>query len=233
MRPNFNEALLARKVRVSRGGAALSAELDPPTAELAEWRAPHLLDGLALALDWLPVAVFALDESGGILFSNRRAREYLDEGSGLRETHGHLRCEFSEDSSVLGAAIRRAASLAEGQAPIVVTARRSQPGRRFEVLLLPGAASGMVMAFAHVAEEGGALSQELARKLYGLSERESEVASAVVAGHTLEQAAEALDVDKETVRSHLKRVFSKTETSRQAELVRLLSVGLFGLEVGR
>jgi DNA-binding CsgD family transcriptional regulator len=230
MRPNFNEALLARTVRVSRAGAARSAELEPPSPGLVEWRASHLLDGLTLALDWLPLAVFALDESGAILFSNRRARSILDAGSGLRESHGHLRCEFSEDSSVLGAAVRRAAALAEGQAPIVVTAGRSQPGRRFELLLLPGAARGIVMGFAHAAEEGSTFSQDLARKLYGLSERESEVASAVVAGRTLEQTAEALDVDKETVRSHLKRVFSKTETSRQAELVRLLSVGLFGLE---
>jgi DNA-binding CsgD family transcriptional regulator len=215
---------------MSRGGAALSSEREAQTPRLVDWHARRLLDGLTLAFDWLPLAVLALDESGTILFSNRRARRYLETGSGIRETHGRLRCEFSEDSSVLSASVRRAAALAEGQAPIIVTARRSQAGRRFELLLLPGDSRGLVMVFAYVADEGTGVSQELARKLYGLSERESEVASAVVAGHTLEQAAQALDVDKETVRSHLKRVFSKTETSRQAELVRLLSVGLFGLE---
>lgn len=215
---------------MSRGVAALSAELEAQAPVLVDWRAHRLLDGLATAFDWLPLAVFALDDAGAILFSNRRARRYLDAGSGIRASHGHLRCEFSEDSSGLGAAVRRAATLAEGQAPIVVTARRSSPGRRFELLLLPGASRGVVMVFAYVPDEGESVSQALVRKLYGLSERESEVASAVVAGRTLEQAAQALSVDKETVRSHLKRVFSKTETSRQAELVRLLSVGLFGLE---
>jgi DNA-binding CsgD family transcriptional regulator len=215
---------------MSRRAAALSGELESQAAPLLGWHAERLLEGLSVAFDLLPVALFALDASGQILFSNRRARRYLDSGSGIRESRGRLRCEFSEDSSALTASLRRAAALPDGQPPIVVTARRSQQGRRFELLLLPGSSRGVVVVFAYVAEAGAGVSQELARKLYGLSERESEVASAVVAGRTLEQAAKALRVEKETVRSHLKRVFSKTETSRQAELVRLLSVGLFGLE---
>jgi DNA-binding CsgD family transcriptional regulator len=215
---------------MSRRGAALGTEPESQRPRLVGRRADGLLSGLTAAFDRLPLAVFAVDEAGEILYSNRRALRYLEAGSGIRESRGRLRCEFSEDSTALTAALVRAATLPEGHPPIVATARRSDPGRRLELLLLPGCSRGVVVVFGYVTEGSAGVSQNLARKLYGLSERESEVASAVVAGRTLEEAAQALSVEKETVRSHLKRVFSKTETSRQAELVRLLSVGLFGLE---
>jgi DNA-binding CsgD family transcriptional regulator len=48
------------------------------------------------------------------------------------------------------------------------------------------------------------------------------VAGELVAGRTLAQTSRRLGIRPETARTHLKRVFSKTGVSRQAELVRLL-----------
>jgi DNA-binding CsgD family transcriptional regulator len=48
------------------------------------------------------------------------------------------------------------------------------------------------------------------------------VASELVAGRTLAQASRRLGIMPQTARTHLKRVFSKTGVTRQAELVRLL-----------
>jgi len=218
---------MSRAVAVVQPEPALEGGLPP------EPRMDRVLDGMAAAFDFLPMAVFAVDDSGQILFCNQRARHHLDVGSGIRESHGRLRCEFSEDSSRLTEALRRALVVHDAAAPIVVTARQGNGGRRFELLLRPARSERAVVVFACAPEEPLGFSQALSRQLYGLSERESEVASAVVAGLTLEETAELLKVEKETVRSHLKRVFSKTQTSRQAELVRLLSIGLFGLETGR
>jgi DNA-binding CsgD family transcriptional regulator len=214
--------------------AAAVIETEPALpGGLPEPHAERVLAGMAAACDFLPMAMFAVDDNARILFCNRRARRHLDVGSGIRESHGRLRCEFSEDSSRLTEALRRAFVVHDTAVPIVVTARRGNGSRRFELLLGPVPAERAVVVFASAPEEPLGFSQALARQLYGLSERESEVASAVVAGLTLEETAESLKVEKETVRSHLKRVFSKTETSRQAELVRLLSIGLFGLETPR
>jgi len=58
--------------------------------------------------------------------------------------------------------------------------------------------------------------------LFGLTNREAEVANAVAAGYTVAQAAQALAISPHTVRQHLAIVFRKTGTSRQAELVALL-----------
>jgi DNA-binding CsgD family transcriptional regulator len=62
----------------------------------------------------------------------------------------------------------------------------------------------------------------LLRRLYGLTEAEAEVALHVMHGADLKQISEELSISYTTVRTHLQHVFDKTETHRQAELVRLL-----------
>ena len=187
----------------------------------------------ASALDWLPVAVLTVAADGLILYCNRRAEGYLGRASGIRESHGRLRCARSEDSARLARALRQLSSELSGSEPLVLTIGSSHGGRSLSLLLAPDAGLGNVCVFAFDPREPAAFSAMLARRLYGLSERETEVASAVVSGRTLEEIAASLGVEKETVRSHLKRVFMKTQTSRQSELVRLFSTGLFGLEEAR
>ena len=55
-----------------------------------------------------------------------------------------------------------------------------------------------------------------------MTESEARVASALTLGKTIEQIAVEFGISTITVRSHLKRVFDKTDTRRQADLVRLL-----------
>jgi DNA-binding CsgD family transcriptional regulator len=186
----------------------------------------------ATALDWLPVAVLTVAADGLILYCNRRAEDYLGRASGIRESHGRLRCARSEDSARLARALRQLSSEISGE-PLVLTVGSTHGGKSLSLLLAPGTGLGNVCVFAFDPREPAAFSSMLARRLYGLSERETEVASAVVSGRTLEEIAASLGVEKETVRSHLKRVFMKTQTSRQSELVRLFSTGLFGLEEAR
>ena len=58
---------------------------------------------------------------------------------------------------------------------------------------------------------------------YGLTPREASLAVALGDGVTVEQAAERLAMRYETARTHLRRILSKTQTSRQAELMNLLA----------
>jgi DNA-binding CsgD family transcriptional regulator len=62
----------------------------------------------------------------------------------------------------------------------------------------------------------------LLRRLYRLTEAEAEIALHVMRGADLKQVSEELSVSLTTVRTHLQHVFDKTDTHRQAELVRLL-----------
>jgi DNA-binding CsgD family transcriptional regulator len=60
------------------------------------------------------------------------------------------------------------------------------------------------------------------RHTYGLTPREAVLAIALGQGQTLDEAAEQLQMRYETARTHLRRILSKTETSRQTELALLL-----------
>lgn len=57
------------------------------------------------------------------------------------------------------------------------------------------------------------------RELYELSASESKVVSLLVQGRNTKEIASSLEVADSTLRTHLKRIFSKTHTRHQAELV--------------
>lgn len=59
--------------------------------------------------------------------------------------------------------------------------------------------------------------------LYGLTAAEARLACALSQGHDLSKLSAQWRVSRETLRTHLKRVLSKTGTSRQTDLVRLLN----------
>jgi DNA-binding CsgD family transcriptional regulator len=60
---------------------------------------------------------------------------------------------------------------------------------------------------------------------YGLTPAEATVLELVAGGLRVSEIAEVLGVRVCTVRTHLSRVFSKTDTHRQLDLVRLVAVG--------
>jgi DNA-binding CsgD family transcriptional regulator len=61
--------------------------------------------------------------------------------------------------------------------------------------------------------------------LYGLTRAEARLASLLAKDLSLADAADELEVSQHTVRTHVKRIFSKTTTERQSGLIRLLLSG--------
>jgi DNA-binding CsgD family transcriptional regulator len=59
-------------------------------------------------------------------------------------------------------------------------------------------------------------------KLYKLTGGELRVLLALARGVGAKEAADSLGISEATVRTHLQQMFSKTGTSRQADLLRLL-----------
>ena len=64
---------------------------------------------------------------------------------------------------------------------------------------------------------------DLVRSLFDLTASEAEVARCLVRGRSVEEIAMERGVSHNTVRTHLRKVLEKTGTSRQAELVALLT----------
>jgi DNA-binding CsgD family transcriptional regulator len=61
---------------------------------------------------------------------------------------------------------------------------------------------------------------------FGLTQAEARLALHLVAGGTLQSAAVKLNITYETARSSLKKIFRKTETCRQAELLLVILTAL-------
>jgi DNA-binding CsgD family transcriptional regulator len=79
-------------------------------------------------------------------------------------------------------------------------------------------------AFILVTEPNGASarSSRLLQQIFGLSAAEVRVAQRLMLGETPEEAAASLGIKISTLRWHLASLYRKTDTRRQAELVRLL-----------
>lgn len=65
--------------------------------------------------------------------------------------------------------------------------------------------------------------------VFGLSNSEAQLADAIAGGATLDEAAARCGLTRETARTYSKRIFAKTGTRGQPDLVRLLLSGLAGL----
>ncbi len=63
---------------------------------------------------------------------------------------------------------------------------------------------------------------EFLARAFGLTGAEARFAVRIGSGASLPEAADALGIARSTAKTHLARVFDKTDVRRQAELVRLL-----------
>jgi DNA-binding CsgD family transcriptional regulator len=86
-------------------------------------------------------------------------------------------------------------------------------------------ASGLATVFISDPEARLETSHEIIRRLYGLTAREASVASAFAAHANLEQVSSELGISRETVRWHLRQLYRKTGTHRQAALLGRLAEG--------
>lgn len=64
---------------------------------------------------------------------------------------------------------------------------------------------------------------ETVRRAFGLTHAEARTARLIAMGASTQDISDELEIATETVRKHLKSIFAKTDTHRQAELVALLS----------
>jgi DNA-binding CsgD family transcriptional regulator len=91
---------------------------------------------------------------------------------------------------------------------------------RCRSIMAPFAAS--VAVFAQDPTEVPLMPGEAFARLYGLTGGELRVLLALAQGLGAKEVADMLGIGEPTVRTHLQRMFSKTSTSRQVELLQLL-----------
>lgn len=193
-------------------------------------------------LDAMPIGVIMMTNGGGILSANRFGRELIDTEDALAVTGGILTAKMSggrvrlRDYLQSSPPPRSADRLAE---LLTLSIPRPEPMRPLTVLIAPvhdrtqerGRDDPAAVVFIGDPERPVPMDPRRLTRLYGLSRAEARVAALLGQGKRLEEIANALGLTYETVRKHLKQIFSKTSTDRQAELVRTLSLGPGGLRL--
>lgn len=187
-------------------------------------------------LDRLHTAVAVLDSHARVMLVNRAAEGILAARDGLRLAGTRLHAAARPDAERLSALVRSAIDAATGRAPgaggrlaLTRPSRRRPyallvtPLPRKELLFLPERPAAMV--FITDPEHRHEPPPDALMRLHGLTRRQAELAVVLAAGHSLEETAAALGISTATARVHLRQVFAKTDTHRQAELVKLL-IGL-------
>ncbi|ACE85058.1 helix-turn-helix transcriptional regulator [Cellvibrio japonicus] len=164
-----------------------------------------------------------------VLFANSVARELLDKKDSVfiraGELHSkHLSEQLALHNLIGAAAHKNARGIRQGGS---LTLSRPLGQRALAVHVLPvgdDAPDRCFPVLVLIVDPDGDPRPQLTtlRTLYGLTKAEAAVAIRVTQGERLQVVADALAISLSTARIHLQRVFEKTGTHRQAELVRLL-----------
>ncbi|MGU3667469.1 helix-turn-helix transcriptional regulator [Methylobacterium sp. A49B] len=199
-----------RPWRLIAGGVAPA----PPDPGLVE-AALHLLaerfeQGLAVT-----------DRSGHARFLNRAARAFIGRGL-LRLEHGYLRGPTPEAGAALRrilaacAAGRGGATRLDGKGGTLLVAACAIPGAPE-----PAGAGAVLLRLIDPAD-APLPDPDALRNQFGFTPAESDLALDILAGNDLAASARRRGITRNTARVHLRRLFEKSGTRRQAELMRLL-----------
>jgi DNA-binding CsgD family transcriptional regulator len=185
------------------------------------------------ALDRLPAGVILVDDHGRILEANRAAKLILSQNDGLRTDKEGLAAATSNQTKELRSRIAAAALTARGKGVSAggsIAIVRPSGKRPLGVVMMPASVHAFppdarepaVMIFVSDPEAKLRTAPEVLARVYDLTAAESRLAEQLMHGESLVHAAERLGVSHNTARTHLQRIYQKTETTHQGDLVRLL-----------
>jgi DNA-binding CsgD family transcriptional regulator/PAS domain-containing protein len=189
---------------------------------------------LAEALDGLSTGMFLVDASGHIMHANAAGHVLLEAGDVIQTMGGHLLARDRHADRVLREVF---AAAGEGDAAIgsngISITINQEGGDPFVAHLLPLTSGERSRAgtsykaaaalFVHKAALATASPPEVIAKTYRLTPTELRVMLAVVDFGSILEIAEALGIAETTVKFHLRNLYAKTGTNRQADLVKLLA----------
>ena len=183
-----------------------------------------------IILDKLDRGVVLLDARGRVLDANSLAVGLLEAGDGMALRSGRL--AFSDvglDSRLVRLLDIRNSAAAERNVALAARVRRSN-GASYRVVITPvpeGADERDVafVALIYAPDEQRDISTDVLRELYALTPAQAQVARSLFAGRSVEESAAALNLSLNTVRTHLKQIFTRCEVQSQAELLHLLAQG--------
>lgn len=251
LRHDFGDGMFVRlddRISLAVAAARRSTPFDTPERlELLTLLVPHLQQALRMqrhveelasrntdlfgACNVYGHGAIVVSGAGRILHANPVAERILRAGDALRAHWQRLEAATTSVGDRLEAALRGNGADRSGRSFLCPRPAGADP---YVIHVLPIEhcdRSLIVIVDTGVHHEP---SPTLLRRLYRLTPSEAQVALRVARGTGLIRIADELSVSPATVKTHLRHVFDKTGTHRQAELVRLLlNLGPFADEAAR
>jgi DNA-binding CsgD family transcriptional regulator len=184
-------------------------------------------------LEQLPCGVVVIDRRARVAHATASAKATIRDGDGLSLTSRGLRAnDLTADRRLQSAMVGGPSARACGE-PIIVPRDRSALPLVVRVLQLPVTTGeplldeNAALVFLYDPSNFAPRDARLLTALFRLTRAEAAVALRVGDGIGLSGVANELGVSVSTVRTHLQRIFAKTDTHRQAQLSQLLA-GVYG-----
>lgn len=187
---------------------------------------------LQAAVDMSPTGMIFFDSAGKILCMNRSASSVVAQKDGLLSTPQGLRAEQAQESDTLELLIRQATTTSIGNGlhsgGAILISRRSLPPLHLLVVPLRSLELGLSTspaAVVFIVDSSRRLrpAAEILSGLFRLTPAESRVALLLGDGKSLSEIVRILGLSRNTLKTQVAGVYSKTRTSRQSQLVRLLA----------
>lgn len=203
-------------------------------------------DALETVVDDLSDGVILLNRRGEVVFLNRNAHKFINRKDALHvDDRRRLRVDGSERAKDLERLLRNAVSDSADKGRrdkfgANMLLPRQGEGEPYKLLvlsvpkepLLPDFDSPSAVLFINEGE-GSPVRLELhLAKHYGLTSTEARLAAMLLKGLSLSDSADQMEISMNTVRTHLKRIFTKTNTCRQGQLVAKMATGVYRYALG-
>jgi DNA-binding CsgD family transcriptional regulator len=192
-------------------------------------------------LDYLEDGVIFVDLNANVRFANKAAELHFIAGD-LRQRKGRLHTNSASETAALHAIIAKsAASGIHYRRSDFVSVQRQIGKSPLSLLIAPlpseipfqlTPSQPMAVIFINDPDKVTKPTVVQLRERFGMTPAEASFALEISKGDGIQAAADRLSISMGTARTHLSRIFSKTGTRRQAELVRVL-VSAFKMGVTR
>jgi DNA-binding CsgD family transcriptional regulator len=194
-----------------------------------------LFEALCATLDQLTAGFVACRADGRILHANQAAREMMDRGWPIQGQNGCVRATDRRRSDFLLECMQHAAEVAaamgRGAICLHVSLATMQSDGAAAIATVkplvvhkpPSDRESILGLF--VTRVGSSDSRALAgiAQCFALTRAEKRTLEQFVQGSSVAETASALAVSQNTVKTHLQNIFAKTGSTRQPQLLRLVS----------
>jgi DNA-binding CsgD family transcriptional regulator/PAS domain-containing protein len=190
-------------------------------------------EALGHTLDMVPTGVVLVSEDSKILHANRSAGRMIDEAAPVFSVGGRLSVPETETArqlhQVVRTAARNEAGIGGAGIGMALNGHAGPPATAHVLPIANGALRSRLIpkgvAAVFIASDGHQppLSLKPVADAFGLSRAEMRVLERLMQGDSLPHVAAALGVSQNTAKTHLSRIFAKTGTRRQANLVALVT----------